>query len=145
MEYTATEYADMIIVYGAAGENARAAARLYAERFPGREHPSYHVILRCVQRLRETGSVMRDQRRIGAPMRLAINEEAMILRAFEEDPRSSVRRVARRLGFSRRAVYDTVRRNGLHPFHHQRVQQLLPGDEVQRMHFCQGICIIFIQ
>ncbi|KYQ47159.1 hypothetical protein ALC60_13791 [Trachymyrmex zeteki] len=35
------------------------AAHLYAERFPARErHPDVNVILRCVQRFRETGSVI---------------------------------------------------------------------------------------
>jgi len=46
MSYTSVEYTDIIIAYGMAGENARAAARLYAERFLEREwHPNYKAIL----------------------------------------------------------------------------------------------------
>jgi len=58
-EYTAQDYTDMIILYGVARENACAAARLYTERFPERErHPDYKVTLRCIRRVRETGSVL---------------------------------------------------------------------------------------
>ncbi|XP_029175007.1 uncharacterized protein LOC114943535 [Nylanderia fulva] len=128
-DYTSAEYTDMIIVYGAAGENARAAARLYAERFPERErHPYYKTILNCVQRARETlGVVMPNRRNVGAPVRYHVREEERILRAFEENPRTSVRRVSRMLGLSRYVVHHL--QNGLHPYHHQRVQQLLPRDD----------------
>lgn len=59
MDFTAREYIDMIITYGMAGQNARAAVRLYAERFPRRErHPTYRTILRCIQRGAETGYLL---------------------------------------------------------------------------------------
>lgn len=86
-EYTAEEYTNMIIVYGAADENARAAARLYAERFPDRErHPNSNVILRCVQRAKESGILIPNRRNAGAPMHYGVNEEERILREFEENP-----------------------------------------------------------
>ena len=143
-EYTAGEYTDMIIVFGIAGENARAAARLYAERFPERErHPDNNVILRCIRRARETGTLLLDRRNIAVPMHRVADEER-IMRAFEENPRNSVRRVAGMLGLSRYVVHRVLRQNGMHPYHHQRVQQLLPRDHEQRVYFCQGMFIIFI-
>lgn len=36
-------------------------------------------------------------------------------------------------------MHRILQENGLHPFHFQRVQQLLPRDEIQRVHFCGGI------
>lgn len=144
-EYTSEEYADMIIAYGIAGENARAAARVYAERFPERErHPDKNTILRCIQRLRETGTVLLNRQNAGAPIHIRVNEEERILRAFEENPRNSVRRVSRMHGLSRNVVHRILRQNGLHPYHHQRVQQLFPRDQEQRIYFCEGIFIIFI-
>ncbi|EZA50335.1 hypothetical protein X777_11259, partial [Ooceraea biroi] len=71
--------------------------------------------------------------------------EARILRMFEENPRNSVRRTARALGYSRYVVHRTLRENKLHPYHFQRVQQLLAGDYEQRIYFCEGILIIFIR
>lgn len=144
-EYTAQEYTDMIIMYGVAGENARAAARLYAERFPERErHPSFNVILRCIHPVRETGSLLLNRRNANAPMHYRADVEERILQVFEENPGTSVRGAARMLSLSRNTVHRTLRQNGLHPYHYQRVRQLLVGDHEQRIYFCEGIFIIFI-
>ena len=131
-----------------AEENSREAARIYAERFSERDqHPSKNTIARCVQRARETGSLQPARRGdiCGARPRIRADDEERILRMFEEDPGNSVRRAARALGYSRYVVHRTLRRNALHPYHFQRVQQLLPGDEEQRIYFCEGILIIFIR
>lgn len=107
------EYLDMIIAYGAAGQNARAAARLYAERFPQRaRHPSFNIILRCVQRTRETGFLR--PRNVGRAVQYCANVDERVLRAFEEDPGLSVRRAAEMLNLSRCMVHHILRRNGLH-------------------------------
>lgn len=141
--FTASEYTDMIITYGMAGENGCAAERLYAERFPGRErHPSRHVILRCVQRLRETGSVC--ARRDAMIPRIHVHHQDIILREFRRNPGTSVRRASAALGCSRYLVHRTLRDSGMHPYHFQRVQQLLPRDEGPRIFFCEGIFVIHI-
>lgn len=40
----------MSLIYAEAGYNARAAARLYQERYPNRRHPDHKIILRAVAR-----------------------------------------------------------------------------------------------
>ena len=141
-EYSAAEYTEMVIIYGEAGRNANLAARMYAERFPNRERqPDRHVILRCVQRCRERGSVLHFQQDRGRQMQVRVQDEERILRAFEEDPGTSVRRAARALGLSRDVVHHTLRRNGLHPYHHQRVQQIFARDAEQRIYFCEGMLL----
>jgi len=58
-QFSIVDYFEMIISYGMAGQNARAAARNFMERFPGRgRYPSYNVIDRCVRRARETGFLL---------------------------------------------------------------------------------------
>lgn len=142
-EYTAEEYIDMIIAYAIAGENANAAACIYAQRFPDRErHPARKTILRCIQRGRETGSVLLNRQNAGAPVHIQVNDEERILRAFEENPQNSMRRT-QTLGLLRSVVHRTLGRNGLHPYHYQRVQQLLPRDEEQRIYFCEGFLYHF--
>jgi hypothetical protein len=47
--FTAAEYYDMLIVYGACGESAYASVEAYAARFPA------NVFLRLVIRARNTG------------------------------------------------------------------------------------------
>lgn len=116
--YTPGEYVDMIIAYGIAEENASAAARIYVERFPDRDrHPDSKTILRCVQRARETGDLLSDRGNSGAPVQSRVaEEEEKILREFEENPKSSIRRVAEKLGISRYMVHRIVRQNGIHPY-----------------------------
>ena len=140
MNYTTGEYADMIICYGMTGENALAAEHLYAERFPNRRHPSHVTIARCVRRLRETGFVLpQHQNRVDVPVRRHVNDDEEVLRAFEDNPGNSVRRVAHALDIPRSTVHRILRENGLHPYHYQRVQQLLERDQRPRVHFCAGI------
>jgi hypothetical protein len=56
---TAAEYAEMLILFGECGRNAREDAREYVIRFPRRlPHPNYNVFLRLVDRARGTGSLV---------------------------------------------------------------------------------------
>jgi len=142
MKFTSQEYTDMIVIYGIAGENTRMAVRIYAERFPGRVHPTKKTILRVVQRLRETGCLMHN-RVNQAVRRRRVRDEKRVLDAFYENPGTSIRSAAREFGLSKYNVHRTLRENQLHPYHYQRVQQLLPKDLQQRINFCEGIIINF--
>jgi hypothetical protein len=85
--FTAAEYYDMLIVYGACGESAYAAVEAYVARFPLREHPTANVFLRLVNRARNTGNLAPQTKGVGGVTREARtsqNEEA-VLQAFEED------------------------------------------------------------
>lgn len=55
--YSYSELADMVLTYGEVNQDADAAAALYAERFPKRDHPPRHKFAKLVQRLRETGTL----------------------------------------------------------------------------------------
>ena len=123
-----------------AQKNACAAARIYAERFPGRVHPTRRTIYRVVQKLRETGCLVHNRRDI--PVRRRVRDEERILDAFYENPNNSVRRAACEFHLSRYEVHRTLRENDLHPYHYQRVQQLLARDLEPRIYFCEGIVII---
>ncbi|EZA58859.1 hypothetical protein X777_01034, partial [Ooceraea biroi] len=95
--------------------------------------------IRCVQRARETGSLQpRRNDMCNARQHIRADDEERILRMFEENPGSSVRRAAHALGYSRYVVHRTLRQNALHPYHFQRVQQLLARDAEQRIYFCEG-------
>ena len=54
---TREELADMHLVYGAANGGSRRAARMYAERFPARQHPDYRLFAKVHQNLRESGNL----------------------------------------------------------------------------------------
>jgi len=134
-----------MICYGMADENAQLAARIYAERFPNRErHPSSKAIRRCILRAKETRSLLRDMRNYGPPVRHNVRREEEVLRMFDENLGTNVRRPARTLCLPRCIVHRILRRNNLRPYHYQRVQQLLERDETPRVHFCKGIYLFFL-
>lgn len=57
--YTSSNYVDMIKCYALGGNNAREAARMYAELYPNRNsHPNHNTISRLMIRVAETGSVL---------------------------------------------------------------------------------------
>lgn len=50
-------------------------------------------------------------------LRRHVNNDEQILRAFEENPQNTIRRVSRALDISRTTVHRVLQENGLHPFH----------------------------
>lgn len=59
---------------------------------------------------------------------------------IKENSQNSVYIYIHTLGIPRCIV---LKKNGLHPFHFQRVQQLLARDKIQRINFCAGIFIFY--
>lgn len=132
--YSNEEYADMHFYYGLARGNALEARRLYTAAFPQRRRPHREVFVRVHRALRQTGSfgVMRDYQLAVVPQR-----DNAILNHFNDDPRTSVRRASNVLNIPRETIRRTLRRDGRHPYHICRVQELLPGDFERRIQFCQ--------
>lgn len=139
-EYSIEEYVDMHFVYGECGGNARAAARRYAERFPGRRQPYRETFSAVDRRLRETGSVLPKNQEIGRGRDPdMVNIEEHIINRVEEDPSASTREIAREVGVSHWTVWRTLRESLLYPYHLQRVQSLSPNDFIPRQNFCRWI------
>ncbi|CAH2016044.1 unnamed protein product [Acanthoscelides obtectus] len=107
-------------VYGFVNGNAAEAAREYARRFPNRRHPTRSVFVRGHRQIIENGfgNLQRDQN-INVRQRRFTR---MILREFDRDPTTSVRRVSGALGISA-----------------SHVHRLQPGDGERRITFCQWI------
>lgn len=114
------EYADIIMAYGEAQGVARAAQRLYQERFSDRRLPGRRVFQDTYRHLRETGSVTFHEPR-GHVVRHNVEVDEGILALFEEDPTRSVRNVATHLDISIWKVWKVLRQNGKHPFHYTPV------------------------
>lgn len=53
-DYPPSEIVDMIIIYGAAGNNAREAVRQYRDKYPDRRYPDHktHTILSLLGKAR---------------------------------------------------------------------------------------------
>jgi hypothetical protein len=129
--YSAADYVEILLIHGECGRNARAAARMYAQRFPNRNHPNHKVILSTVARTIETGHILPNRKETGgAPrtVRIVENEE-VILDAFEE--------VAQELNISKTSVHRVMKTERRHPYHYTRVQHLQPEDYLARWEFCR--------
>lgn len=138
--YSNEEYVDMLIVYGAAGENAAHARRLYLERFPNRQTPSKNTFLRLIQRGRESGN-LQPNRGLGGgrPNRHGVNVEEEILEIVDADPNISTRQISHQLEVSQNFVWRTLKSNGLYPYHLQKVQGLTVADYPLRLQFCEWL------
>lgn len=137
VEYTCIEYTDMVLVYGEARGNGRAARRLYEERYPNRATPSHTLFSKVVQRLRETGTFTVNRADCGAPRRRRTpNVEEGILHRVEETPSTSTRTIARAMRVPQSIVWEVLHEQQLHPYHLQRIHAMGPADFPLRANFC---------
>jgi hypothetical protein len=130
--YSAADYVEMLLIYGGCGRNARAAARMYAQRFPNRNHANHKVILSVIARTIQTGHILPNRKETGgAPrtVRTVENEEA-ILDASEEGT-ESIRKVAQELNISKTSVHRLMKTERRHPYHYTQ-----PENYPARGEFC---------
>ncbi|XP_074041464.1 uncharacterized protein [Leptinotarsa decemlineata] len=106
-EFTSHEQADIIFMYGRADGNASLARRLYQERYPNRRVPNVRVFSNTYRRLSESG--IHHAEPAVNPGRHNVNVEEQILAAFEADPTTSIRVVAR--------DWSTMHNEKKYPFH----------------------------
>lgn len=140
MNYTNDEYMDMIIVYGAADENAARARRMYSEKFRNRQTPSENTFLRVIQRGRETGNLQPKKGQYGGrPNRYAVDVQEEVLQRVDAEPTTSTRQIAQEIDASQNFVWRTLKMNGLYPYHFQKVQGLTPNDYPLRQQFCEWL------
>lgn len=135
MNYCKRELVDMHLCYGNTNCNARAAARLYAERFPNRRHP-HHSTFRTIHRnLLEYGN-LKGKKNSGRNARIPIETEEEILDRVAENPSISTRELGLQFGVSNSAAWKILREQNLYPYHLQKVHALLPVDYPLRANFC---------
>lgn len=137
VSYTAREYADMHLIYGEVRLNARAASRLYSERYPNRRHPNYEVFIRTHNAIVE-GRVPGSRKSSGRP---SIVDDDTILNEVEDNPSVSTRMIELMTGISKSSAHRILKKHQYHPYHIQRVQHLLPRDYQARVEFCQQMLL----
>lgn len=132
--YTAQEYANMHIIYGECHCNASAAARLYRERYPNAaRHPDHRVFINVHQSYSQ-GRLPSAHTAGGRPRGY---EENVVLNEVENDPSTSLRAIERATGIPKSIAQRILKRCDYHPYHVQRVQNLLPRDYAPRIEFCR--------
>lgn len=142
MAYSAAEYVDMVLIYGECHRNANQALRTYRDRYgETRRCPTNpRVITRAVQRIRDNRRIDPTTDHEGVVTRqIPTWLDERILRYFQLNPTSSVRRAARLFNVHRNAVHKVLKRVKWHPFKFRKVQALLPRDRVIRMGYCRWL------
>lgn len=115
--YTNEKYADILMVYGSANGVARETRRIYQGLYPSRRN----VFSNTYRRLRETGNL--NQYVSGIKNRqYNVTVDEHILSAFDDDPTTSIRKVAETLRLSILKVWSVLRRAGKNAFHYTPVQ-----------------------
>lgn len=99
---------------------------------------SHHTILDAVYRFREHGRFDPPPVDAGRPPYSAELEEE-VLDFFRRHPVASTRDAARVFDVSDNYVWRLLNREGLHPYHYTRVQELHPDDFAARVAFCNWI------
>ena len=129
----------MILVYSECGRQARAAQRLYNQRFPGVPHPSRQVFEKTVKRFREMGS-MTYKSWIGRPKRVGQRVQledvfAYVLAHFQ----SSTREISEHCGLTKSRICSILNEVGAHAYRPTPVQTQMPGDAQRHYDFCNFI------
>lgn len=132
--YSHREYADMIFVYGFCNGNSVKAVAEYHRRFTNRTIPNRTAFQRIFSTAQETGTFPSVKIISERPQGLDVDIEENILDIVTENPSESSRRIANQLQIrSHKAVWETLKRNSLKPFHLQPVQHLQEADPPLRI------------
>lgn len=134
-DYVPDEIIDIIISYGAAGNNARAAAIHYANRFPLRRHPNHATILDLLRRGR--GGFLHRQRRNRRYDDPDDPEILTVLGMVFMNPHISQRRICRTLNMTYGTVNRILKANHFHAYHISLHQALTENDAQGRVRFCR--------
>lgn len=135
-EYSVEDRVNMIFILGECSQNCFLASRVYAERFPLKDHPRKEVFERLLTRFRETGSVAYKKRKLMKPITEAENVQLDVLQSVIENPNTSHRIIARELDISKASVGRILKSHNYHPYHIQMHQNLYGTDFEQRLQFC---------
>jgi len=132
------EYADMIYVYGFCDGNSVLAVTEYQQRFPNRRIPNRRVFTGVYQALRYTGRLSGVRISAERGVNEGVNEEG-IVRMVYRSPRTSTRRIARRLRVPHTRAWRTLHAEVMYLYHVQRVQHLRTDDFAERLNFCKWL------
>lgn len=136
MSLSREELIDMVFILGECQRNPLLSSRVYAERYPDRNHPQAASFARVLERFITTGKVDYNLKSYVKPV---INEENefLVLASVQENPLTSTRELSRLTEISKASVHVILKKYNYHPYHTQLHQELRQRDHAVRMEFCQ--------
>lgn len=134
--YPIQERIDMILAIGECLENCLLASRVYAQKYPDRNHPNKLVFKRLLHEFRRTGSVAYENANRPKPIIGNEENEFLIMGSIIENPHTSQRKIERDTGISRRSISRVIKKYKFHPYRIQMHQELYEIDFHRRIEFC---------
>lgn len=134
--YSKQEKIEMVLIIGECLENCLLASRVYAQRFPTRNHPNRRAFQRLLETFRTTGSVDCTKAKREQPVSGNEINQLNVLCSVIDNPGTSQRKMSRELGVSKRSIGRILKRHNLHPYHIQMHQDLSQLDRHIRQNFC---------
>lgn len=112
------------------GESFRRIARLYAERHPDRQHHSYKVFKRLVQRIRLTESVQPNPSHRNERIRRPMKDERIeaVVATINLNSQDSTRRLSIDAGMGHVTVWYYLKKAKMHPYYLVLRQALQEND-----------------
>lgn len=127
--YSRNEKVDMLLIYGECRKNSRNAARLYAERFPDRNHPPNNYFPRVEQQFRAQPNV---------PINHNIADEVAeinVLAIVNADPTISLRQIEDQIAVSRETARRILKKYKFKSYKYQIHQHLFQNDYQRRLDY----------
>lgn len=129
------EEADMLQVYYECRKNSAAALQLYCIRYPARIVPSRRKFSKLEANLRQYGTL--KKKRVSLGYSYNENQELDVLLSVQENPKTSIRELARNHNLTYYAVHKILHKNKLFPYKVKLVQHLNENDFEYRIQFCR--------
>lgn len=137
--YTKEERIDMIFILGECLQNCFLASRIYAERFPNRNHPNRAAFERLLTLFRRTGSVQYKNPTKKKPVTGNEENEFAVIASVIENPYTSQNLIAENIGISQASVSRILKKYNYHPYKIQLHQELSENDYGKRVEFCMWV------
>lgn len=135
-QFSLQQRIDMVLVIGECYENCLLAAKVYAQKYPDREHPRKEVFERLLNRFRATGNVAYEKVTITKSITDNEDNKMEVLQSVIENPNTSTRVIANEVDISHSSVWRILKKHKYHPFHMQMHQYLYERDFDRRLEFC---------
>lgn len=133
MDFSHDEKTDMFIIYVQCRRNTTEASSIYFNRYPERRQPHRTLFPRLEKNLREFGSFVQRRTHYKKQTEVA---EVNVLAAVENEPTTSVRKIANECGLPKSTVNVILKKHKYHPYKPTILQGLHPGDTERRLNFC---------
>lgn len=129
----------MMLGYGDRRRTFQEACNLFNTTFPNRENISKSTVHRVFHNFERSGNV-KDLPKSGRTKSSTTEDRSLdILFAVQEEPNTSVPKLALQNNISKRSVRRILKRNNMRPYKISLLQELTEDDPDRRMQFCQEI------